>query len=107
MKLIELLDHFAGVLEAGRAGASGSDAPVAVTGGRLLDTAGTLHLYQLEVPDGAALMEDVPVTVLPSGDLEPTEGVVLACSGTTLLVQTLDAFGQNVGSATAALGGAQ
>ena len=44
MKLIELLDHFAGVLEAGRAGASGSDAPVAVTGGRLLDTAGTLHL---------------------------------------------------------------
>ena len=102
MKLIELLDHFAGVLEAGRgsAGASGSDAPVAVTGGRLLDTAGTLHLYQLEVPDGAALMEDVPVTVLPSGDLEPTEGVVLACSGTTLLVQTFDAFGQNVGSAT-------
>lgn len=102
MKALDLLEQYSRLLAEQRdsASARGLDAPVAVSAGRLITTAGTLHLYELEVPAEVALSEDLPVTIIPSGDSEPTEGVVVGCRGRTLLVQTFDAIGQTVAAAT-------
>ncbi|MGH7235839.1 MAG: AAA domain-containing protein [Nitrospiraceae bacterium] len=102
MKLIDLLEHFSRLLAEQRdsASARGLDAPVTVSAGRRILTAGTLHLYELEVPAEAALSEDFPVTIIPTGDIEPTEGFVVGRRGRTVLVQTFEAVGQTVASAT-------
>lgn len=102
MKLIDLLEHFSRILAEQRDGASarGLDAPVAVSGGRRISTAGALHLYELDVAADALLPEDVPVAIIPPGDIEPTEGLVVGRRGRTVLIQTFDAFGQTVASAT-------
>ncbi|MEK6618866.1 MAG: hypothetical protein AABY90_09235, partial [Nitrospirota bacterium] len=102
MKLIDLLEHFSHVLAEQRDGASarGLDAPVAVSGGRRISTAGALHLYELDVSADTLLPEDVPVTIIPPGDLEPTEGLVVGRRGRTVLIQAFDALGQTVASAT-------
>ncbi|MGH7208624.1 MAG: hypothetical protein ACREIL_04480, partial [Nitrospiraceae bacterium] len=102
MKLLDLLEHFSRLLAEQRESASarGLDAPVTVSAGRLISTAGTLHLYELEVPEDAVLSEDLPVTIIPAGDIEPTEGVVIGRRGQTVLIQTFDPFGQTVAAAT-------
>ena len=102
MKLIDLLEHFSHILAEQRDGASarGLDAPVAVSGGRRISTAGALHLYELDVSADTLLPEDVPVTIIPPGDLEPTEGLVVGRRGRTVLIQVFDALGQTVASAT-------
>jgi hypothetical protein len=103
MKFIDLLHYFSHQLDQERAQAAGRglDAPVHVTRGRRLSTAGTLHLYAFDMPRGVALNEDVPVTVIPpSSQQEPTEGFIVGRDDTSALVQTFDAFGQQVESAT-------
>ena len=102
MKLVDLIEHHARALRAerDRASAQGLDAPVLVTGGRRRSTSGTLHLYELDVAAEARLTDDLPVTVIPSGDLEPAEGFVVGRRAQSVLVQTFDAFGPTVGSAT-------
>jgi hypothetical protein len=103
MKFIDLLYHFSHQLNQERAQAAsrGLDAPIQVTRGRKLSTAGTLHLYAFDVPRGVVLSEDVPVTVIPpSGQQEPTEGFIVGRDDTSVLIQTFDAFGQQVESAT-------
>jgi len=102
VKLLDLLEHFSRLLAEQRESASarGLDAPVTVSAGRLILTAGTLHLYELEVPAEVALSEDLPVTIIPTGDIEPTEGFVVGRRAKTVLIQTFDAVGQTVASAT-------
>ena len=102
MKLLDLLEHFSRLLAEQRESASarGLDAPVTVSAGRLILTAGTLHLYELEVPAEVALSEDLPVTIIPTGDIEPTEGFVVGRRAKTVLIQTFDAVGHTVASAT-------
>ncbi len=102
MKLIPLLEHAAERLRAGREAArvKGLDAPLTVSGGRLVRTAGTVHLYEFDVPEDSTLAEDIPISILPPGTPEPTEGYVLGCQGGALLVQTFDAIGHAVGSCT-------
>ncbi|MGH3998962.1 MAG: hypothetical protein ACRDTJ_16080, partial [Pseudonocardiaceae bacterium] len=103
MKIRDLLDHFASALTDRRDQAGSTaldlDRPVRVSGGRLMTTVGTLHLYVFDVPPELppdALPADVPITVVPPADIEPTEGYVLDRRGHTLLVQTFDAIGQTV-----------
>ncbi len=102
MKLIDLIQHYAQALakERNAAVSRGLDAPIHTGGGRKLATAGTLHLYGFDVPASTPLAEDVPVTILPPGDQEPTEGFVVGRDDRTVLVQTFDAFGQTVESAS-------
>lgn len=102
MKLLDLIQHYAQTLaEAQDAAATrGLDTPIHAGGGRKLATAGTLHLYAFDVPAAAPLTEDIPVTIIPPGDQEPTEGFVVGRDDRTVLVQTFDAFGQTVDSAS-------
>jgi hypothetical protein len=102
VKLVDLLHRYAAALEQERAGAAGRgfDAPVTATDGRRLATSGTLHLYSFRVPADAPLPEDVPVTVLPLGDLEPTEGFVVGRRAGEVRLQTYEAFGQTAESVT-------
>lgn len=102
MKLAELLLNFSERLDSVReaTASKGVDAPIAITSGRLRGTSGTLYLYEFELSTGNPLAEDIPVTVLPEGGLEPTEGFVLGGQGHSLLVQTLDGLGAQVGSCT-------
>ncbi len=102
MKLADLIEHHARALraEGDRVSAQGLDAPVVVTRGRRLSTHGTLHLYELEVAAEARLPEDLPVTLIPSGEIEPTEGFVVGRRAQSVLLQTFDAIGPTVGSAT-------
>ena len=57
-------------------------------------------MYELDVSADTHLPEDVPVTIIPPGDLEPTEGLVVGRRGRTVLIQAFDALGQTVASAT-------
>lgn len=107
MKIRDLLNQFASAL-IDRRDQAGSpaldlDRPVQISDGRLMATVGTLHLYAFDLPPelpADALPVDVPVTVVPPADSEPTEGYVLDRTGHILLVQTFDAIGQTVASAT-------
>ena len=98
MNLHDLLTHYAKQLQQDRdrAMTQGLDAPIDIPKARHLHTIGTLHLYAMQVPEGLHLIPDVPVTILPSNDCEPTEGVVLGQYEGDLLIQTLDAFGKDV-----------
>ncbi|MGH7206206.1 MAG: hypothetical protein ACREI2_08365 [Nitrospiraceae bacterium] len=98
MKLIDLIEHCSRRLGAERDGASarGLDTPVTASEGRLVSTAGTLHLYRFDVPAAAPLLEDLPVTIIPPGDVEPTEGFVVGRLEQAVLIQTFDALGQTV-----------
>ena len=69
---------------------------LAATKGRRIYTVGDLHLYEFTVPAGASLVVDLPLSILPSDETEPTEGVVLRQTGRTLLVQVLDKLGDPV-----------
>lgn len=102
MTVLELLDHFARALAAERDAAAprGLDRPIACSGGRRLATIGTLHLYTFSVPADAPLFEDLPVTVIPPDDTEPTEGLVVGRAEGLVWVQTFDSIGQTPASAT-------
>lgn len=78
----------------------GLDDPIPSVSGRLLQTVGTLHLYEMTLPCPRAIAIDTPVTIVPPDEMEPTEGIVLSSTGHVLLVQTFDAIGQSFASAT-------
>lgn len=102
MKLVDLLDHHAQRLDAEReqAASKGLDAPVTATSGHLLLTVGSLHVYRFDLSEERVLLEDVPVSVLPPGNAEPTEGFVIGSDGRSLVVQVFDALGQTLGTST-------
>ena len=98
MNLHDLLAHYANQLREDRdlAMTRGIDAPLEVLKARRIHTIGSLHLYALQVPEGQQLIPDVPLTILPSNDCEPTEGVVLGQYKDEILIQTLDTFGETI-----------
>jgi hypothetical protein len=102
MTIRELIDYYLRRFEAEQrpAGEGVLDAPIPVTNGRLIETVGTLHLYEFEVPHGVNPPQDVPVTILPPDEMEPTEGVILAQSGGRVCLQVFDALGEVLPSAT-------
>lgn len=100
--LQDLLDQLAAKLErdAARSAEQRLDQPVSLTRGRLLQTVGNLHLYEFFLSSDAILGADLSVTVLLSEEAEPTEGIVLCQDGVRLILQTFDAIGDVVPSAT-------
>ena len=96
MKLLELLRYFATqmAMEKEVAHTQGLDAPIDTTSTHRLKTAGTLHVYAFGLPPETQLHEDIPLTILPPGDLEPTEGFTLHTQNSSILAQTLDSLGQ-------------
>lgn len=79
---------------------AGLDSPVIVTRGTLRHSVGGLHVYEFTLPAGCVLSIDLPVSIVPGDELEATEGTVLSCQGHMVLVQTVDALGASVPSAT-------
>jgi len=104
VNITEIFQQFAAALDEVRRGAQveALDRSIDATGGRLVSTVGTLHLYVFDVPaDRTEVpLEDVPMTILPSCGAEPTEGYVVSAQAGRLLVQTFDAIGQAPGAAT-------
>lgn len=105
MTLSALLQYYSRRLaEEGRSlTAHGANAPIASPNGRQVSAVGTLFLYRFDLPAGATLPEDLPVSIVPgdtAGDIEPTEGVVIGCEGGSALIQTYESLGQNVGPST-------
>ena len=98
----DLLETWACLLEAEQTRVSGTafDQPIAQVAGRLVHTIGTLHLYELTLPQGSSIEHDTPISIIPSDDMEPTEGIVLSGQGNVTLVQTFDAIGQSCANAT-------
>lgn len=102
MKTVDLLEHFAKRLAAAsdQAAAAGLDAPVTLSQGQRLSTTGTLHLYSFTIPPGAALVEDVPVSIVVPNDLEPAEGFVIGLHLDRAFLQVLEMVGQDPESVT-------
>jgi hypothetical protein len=98
----DLLETWACLLEAEqtRVSRTAFDQPIAQVAGRLVLTIGTLHLYELTLPQGSSIEHDTPISIIPSDDMEPTEGIVLSGQGNVTLVQTFDAIGQSCSNAT-------
>ena len=73
MKLLDLLSHYSTQLleEKELADQQGLDAPIDSTSARKAGKAGTLHLYAFTIPPSSRVLEDVPLTVVPEGELEP------------------------------------
>jgi hypothetical protein len=86
--------------EAQRHAGRDADRPIQISGARLVDQVGTLQVYECAVPSGTSLRSDIPVTVVPSDDDEPTEGFVLAQHGDMVLVQTFDNLGEVLSTAS-------
>jgi hypothetical protein len=102
MSILTCIEQSAATLRAWRNSpdATRFDAPIDATNLHRQATAGTLHLYRADLAPGAALLDDVPVTiVLPEG-MEPTEGLVLAQEGSQALIQIVDDVGAQQASAT-------
>lgn len=86
--------------EAQRHAGRDADRPIPVSGVRLVEQVGTLQIYECVVPAGTSLRPDIPMTVVPADDGEPTEGFVLAQDGQQALVQTFDNLGETLPAAT-------
>ncbi|HKP00216.1 MAG TPA: hypothetical protein VJU02_01160, partial [Nitrospiraceae bacterium] len=98
----DLIETWAIRIEAEQKSASSTelDQPITQVAGRLIDTIGTLHLYELTLPHGSSIEHDTPLSIIPQDDLEPTEGIVLGGQGHMILVQTFDGIGQSCTNAT-------
>ena len=98
----DLIDTWALRLEAEQKQASKTslDQPIAQVSCRLVRTVGTLHLYELTLPQGSSLAHDTPLSIIPPEDMEPTEGLVLGGEDNVILVQTFDHIGQTCVDAT-------
>lgn len=57
------------------------DQPITLVTGGLVRTIGTLHLYELTLPEGLSIEHDTPVSIIPPDDMEPIEGIVLGGQG--------------------------
>ena len=104
MKIAEIFQQFATTLHEVRQSPQVEtlDRAIDATGGRLLSTVGALHLYAFDVPADRSdpPLEDLPVTILPPGGAEPTEGYIVSVQSGHLVVQTFDAIGQALDAAT-------
>ena len=98
----DLLETWALWLETEQKRVSGTtfDQPITQVAGRLVHTIGTLHLYELTLPQGSSIEHDTPLSIIPSDDMEPTEGIVLGGESNVILVQTFDTIGQSCTDAT-------
>lgn len=98
----DLLETWARLLEAEHTRVSGTalDRPITQVGGRLVHTIGTLHLYEMTLPQGSSIEHDTPLSIIPPDDIEPTEGIVLGGQSNVALVQTFDAIGESCADAT-------
>ncbi len=98
----DLIDTWARRLEAEQKQVSKTslDQPIAQVSCRLVRTIGTLHLYELTLPQGSSLAHDTPLSIIPPDDMEPTEGLVLGGQDNVVLVQTFDHIGQVCADAT-------
>jgi len=103
VNIAEIFQQFAAALDEVRRGAQveALDRSIDATGGRLVSTIGALHLYAFDVPAdrSESPLEDVPMTILPAGGAEPTDGYVVGVQDGRLLLQTFDAIGQAPGPA--------
>lgn len=95
----ELIERWATRLTA-ELGELQSDRPIAPVNGRLLQTVGTLYLYEFRLPPDAVLPLDIPVSIVPDDGTEPAEGLVLSCRDGVALVQAFEALGATVINAT-------
>jgi hypothetical protein len=102
MKLYDLLTLAAENLTGERELAMnrGLDAPLDIPNARHVGTIGTLHLYSCSVPPEFKFVPDVPVTILPGHDMEPTEGHLLGWYQGTLLIQIFDYLGPTLSHCT-------
>ncbi|MEY4704655.1 MAG: hypothetical protein RL042_851 [Nitrospirota bacterium] len=93
----DLIETWALRFEAGQKQVSGTecDQPITQVTGRLVHTIGTLHLYELLLPQGSSIEQDTPISIIPPDDMEPTEGLVLGGQGNVIFVQTFDNIGQS------------
>lgn len=98
----DLIEYWAVRLtdEQAQLGESQGDRPLGPVSGRLLQTVGTLYLYEFSLPADSVLAIDTPVSVVPEEEGEPSEGLVLSCRDGRLLVQTFDTIGTTVTNAT-------
>ena len=97
MKLLDLLQHYSRQLasEKEEAIAKGLDNPIESPQTKKIGKAGSLNLYTLALPSQMTFLEDIPLTIVPPGDLEPTEGHSLRHLGSDILIQTVDSLGQS------------
>ena len=100
MKLLDLLRRFSTQLANDRESAAALDELIKSGTAQKLGTTGNLHLYAIQVPEGTTLLEDAPVTIVPTGDMDPTGGYILRHQDDTALVQTQDSLGQSTGDNT-------
>ncbi len=98
----DLIEGWKGRLdeERRRVAGEGLDQPIVAPEARLVQKVGGLHLYEFRLPAGISLPLDLPVSIVPPDDIEPTEGLVLKQDGATALVQVLDAMGGSLSSVT-------
>ena len=98
MKLDELLQHYADQLQQERdlAMTQGLDAPIDIPKATRRQTIGGLHVYAFQLPQGRSLLQDIPITLLPSDGSEATEGYALGEQDGEMLIQTFDALGETV-----------
>jgi AAA domain-containing protein len=80
--------------------AQGRDRPLTLSGGRLVQSVGSLQLYQFSLPSDATLGVDIPVTIVPPDEGEPTEGHVLQCNEERVYIQTFDPLGEALSTVT-------
>lgn len=83
-----------------RASDTALDQPITLVAGRLVRTIGTLHLYELTLPEGLSIEHDTPLSIIPHDDMEPIEGIVLGGQGHVVLVQAFDMIGESCVGAT-------
>lgn len=102
MTASDLIEWWMARLEAERRQISdaGGDVPIVATHGRRVQTVGGLHVYEFIVPPEVSLPNDLPVSIVPSDETEPTEGIVLRQVDSTAIVQIVDALGASVPSVT-------
>ncbi len=98
----DLLEAWALLLETEQKRVSDTllDQPITQVAGRLVHTVGTLHLYELTLPQGSSIEHDTPLSIIPPDDMEPTEGIVLGGRDNVALAQVFDAIGQSCADAT-------
>jgi hypothetical protein len=76
------------------------DEPIRAVTGRLVQTIGTLYVYELNLPSSLSLTIDTPLSIVPQDDMEPTEGIVMSSRDGQAIVQTFDAIGETIENAT-------
>lgn len=102
MNARNLIDAWAGRLDTERQHLPdlGADHPMASITGRLIQTIGTLYLYEFRLPAGRSIEADTPISIVGPDGTDPAEGITLSCHEGLLLVQTFDAIGPTVDDAT-------